>query len=42
MKALKAAMSETSISDGTIVTWRDERKTNGIRIVPAWEWCIGG
>lgn len=42
MKALKDAMSETGISDGTIVTWDDERETDGIRIVPAWKWCIGG
>lgn len=41
MNALKDAMSETGIKDGTIVTWDDEREIDGIRIVPAWKWCIG-
>lgn len=39
MKALKDAMSETGIEDGTVVTWDDEREIDGIRIVPAWKWC---
>ena len=39
MKALKEAMSETGIGDGTVVTWDDEREIDGIRIVPAWKWC---
>ena len=41
MKALTEAMAETGIADGTIVTWDDEREIDGVRIVPAWKWCIG-
>ena len=41
MNALKDAMSETGIKDGTVVTWDNEREIDGIRIVPAWKWCIG-
>ena len=40
MNALKDAMSETGIKDGIIVTWDDEREIDGIRIVPAWKWCV--
>ena len=41
MNALKDAMAETGIKDGTVVTWDNEREIDGIRIVPAWKWCIG-
>ena len=41
MKALKDAMAETGIEDGMVVTWDDEREIDGIRLVPAWEWCLG-
>ena len=41
MNALKDAMSETGIKDGTVVTWDNEREIDGICIVPAWKWCIG-
>ena len=40
INALKDAMSETGIKDGIIVTWDDEREIDGIRIVPAWKWCV--
>ena len=40
MKALKDAMKETGIGDGTVVTWDDERDIDGIHIVPAWKWNI--
>ena len=40
MRALKNAMAETGIKDGTIVTWDDEREIDGVHIVPIWKWCI--
>ncbi len=35
-----AAMRETGIEDGTVVTWDDEREIGGVRVEPAWKWCI--
>ena len=40
MKALKDAMAETGIDDGTVVTWDDERDIDGVHIMPVWKWCI--
>ena len=40
MKALKDAMAETGIDDGTVVTWDDERDIDGVHIVPVWKWCL--
>ena len=40
MKALKDAMAETDIDDGTVVTWDDERDIDGVHIMPVWKWCI--
>ena len=40
IKALREAMQETGIEDGSIVTWDDEREIDGVRIEPAWKWCI--
>ncbi len=39
--ALKAAMEETGIADGTIVTWDDEEEeAEGLRVVPVWKWAL--
>ena len=38
--ALKDARGEIKVDDCTIVTWDEERDEDGIRIVPAWKWCI--
>jgi len=41
MAALKDARSETGIEDCAIVTWDDDKTLDdGIRIVPAWKWCL--
>lgn len=39
-KALKEAMSETGITDATIVTWDDEREIDGIHVIPMWKWSL--
>jgi len=28
------------VDDCTVVTWDEERDVDGIRIVPAWKWCM--
>lgn len=38
--ALKDTRGEIKVDDCTIVTWDEERDEDGIRIVPAWKWCI--
>jgi len=39
--ALKDARAETGIEDCVIVTWDDDKLLDdGIRIVPAWKWCL--
>ena len=40
LTALKDARSEIKVDDCTIVTWDEERDDDGIRIVPAWKWCL--
>ena len=37
---LKDARGEIKVDDCTVVTWDEERDEDGIRIVPAWKWCI--
>ena len=38
---LKSAMSEFSLSTGTIVTWDDEADLeDGIMAIPAWKWLL--
>ena len=41
LSALKAARNEIKVDDCTVVTWDEERETDGIKIVPAWKWCLG-
>ncbi len=40
LTALKDARNEVKVEDCTVVTWDEERIDDGIRIVPAWKWCI--
>ena len=40
LSALKDARSEIKVDDCTVVTWDEERDDDGVRIVPAWKWCI--
>lgn len=41
MAAIKDARAETGIEDCVIVTWDDDKLLDdGIRIVPAWKWCL--
>ena len=40
LTALKNARDEIKVDDCTVVTWDEERDEDGIRIVPAWKWCI--
>ena len=38
--ALKAARDEIKVNDCTIVTWDEEKEIDGVKIVPAWKWCL--
>ena len=40
LSALKAARSELKVDDCTVVTWDEERGSDGVRITPAWKWCL--
>jgi hypothetical protein len=40
LTALKDARSEIKVDDCVVVTWDEERDVDGIRIVPAWKWCL--
>ena len=40
LTALADARKEIKVDDCTIVTWDEERDVDGIRIVPAWKWCL--
>ena len=41
LTALRDARKATGINDCAIVTWEDEGLLDdGIRIVPAWKWCL--
>ena len=40
LAALADARKEINVDDCTIVTWDEERDVDGIRIVPAWKWCL--
>jgi len=40
LSALKSARIEIKVDDCTVVTWDDERVVDGIKIVPAWKWCL--
>ena len=42
LSALKSARSELKVDDCSIVTWDEEREEDGVRIVPAWKWCLEG
>lgn len=38
---LRAAMEETGITEGTVVTWDDEEtEEDGVRVVPVWKWAL--
>ncbi len=38
--ALKAARDEIKVNDCTIVTWDEEKEMDGVKVVPAWKWCL--
>ena len=40
LAALRDARGEIMVDDCTVVTWDEERDADGIRIVPAWKWCL--
>ena len=40
LSALRAARNEIKVNDCTVVTWDEEREADGVRIVPAWKWCL--
>ena len=40
LSALKDARDEIKVDDCTVVTWDEDRETDGIKIVPAWNWCL--
>ena len=40
LSALKDARDEIKVDDCMVVTWDEERDEDGVRIVPAWKWCI--
>ena len=40
LKAIKNALKEIKVNDCTIVTWDDERESDGVKIVPVWKWCL--
>ena len=40
LAALESARSEIKVNDCTVVTWDDEREVDGIKVVPAWKWCL--
>ena len=40
LSAIKAARSEIKVDDCTVVTWDDEREADGVKVVPAWKWCL--
>lgn len=40
LAALADARKETDVDDCTVVTWDEARDVDGIRIVPAWKWCL--
>ncbi len=40
LSALKTARDEINVDDCTVVTWDEERTTEGVKIVPAWKWCL--
>lgn len=40
LSAIKAARSEIKVDDCTVVTWDDEREIDGVKVVPAWKWCL--
>ena len=41
LSALKSARDEIKVKDCSVVTWDEEWEKDGIRIVPAWKWCLG-
>ena len=40
LSALRNARDEIKVSDCSVVTWDSEGETDGVRIVPAWKWCL--
>lgn len=40
LSALKTARNEIKVDVCMVVTWDEERETDGIKIVPAWKWCL--
>ena len=41
LSTLKSARDEIKIKDCSVVTWDEEWEKDGIKIVPAWKWCLG-
>lgn len=40
LNALKKASLETGVKDLSVITWDDEREIDGIKMIPAWKWCL--
>ena len=40
LSAMRDARSEIKVDDCTVVTWDEERETDGIKVVPVWKWCL--
>jgi predicted AAA+ superfamily ATPase len=41
LRGLEAAVSETGITDASIITWDEESELeNGIKIIPVWKWLL--
>ena len=38
--AIKDARKELQVQDSTIVTYEEEGEIDGVRVVPAWKWCL--
>jgi len=41
LSALKSARDEIKVKDCSVVTWDEEWERDGIKVVPAWKWCLG-
>lgn len=41
LSALKSARDEIKVKDCSVVTWDEEWEEDGIKVVPAWKWCLG-
>ena len=38
--AIKDARKELQVQNSTIVTYEEEGEMDGVRVVPAWKWCL--